>query len=107
MNELAITPTSPLLQGVTDKDGRSRIGKFDAWLKFNGLFWHNPDLAAYRDSLLTHLAPATVAAHMSSIRGRYTALLGDNRVRDSLMPWRLRTPRPVIKRRWWTNSCSG
>lgn len=87
MNEITIIPqnnTSPLLQGVTDKDGRSRIGKFDGWLKDNGLSWHSPDMTAYRDELLQHLAPATVAAHLSSIRGRYNALLQDNRVRDSI-----------------------
>jgi site-specific recombinase XerD len=84
MNQLAIIHQSPLLDGVTDKDGRSRIGKFDAWLQTNGLSWHNPDMRAYRDSLLQTLAPATVAAHLSSIRGRYHALIDDNRVRDSL-----------------------
>lgn len=75
---------TPLLNGVTDKDGKSRIGKFDAWLRDNGMAWHNPDMAAYRDSLLATVAPATAASHLSSIRGRYNALLGDNRVRDSL-----------------------
>lgn len=87
MNSLTIVSqpnASPLLNGVTDKDGKSRIGKFDMWLKANGLSWHNPDMAAYRDNLLVTVAPATAAAHLSSIRGRYNALLGDNRVRDSL-----------------------
>jgi hypothetical protein len=55
MSDLTIIHQSPLLNGVTDKDGRSRIGKFDVWLQTNGLSWHNPDLAAYRDSLLTNL----------------------------------------------------
>lgn len=87
MNEIVIIQpkaASPLLNGVTDKDGRSRIGKFDRWLQDNGMAWHNPDMAAYRDSLLATVAPATAAAHLSSIRGRYNALLGDNRVRDSI-----------------------
>ena len=57
----------------------------------------NADLAAYRDYLLHDyaqswstsrnkigLAPATVAAHLSSIRGRYNTLLKSNRVRDQL-----------------------
>lgn len=87
MNEVMIIPqsnTSPLLQGVTDKDGRSRIGKFENWLQTNAQPWHNPDMLKYRDHLLQKLSPATVTAHLSSIRGRYNALLGDNRVRDSL-----------------------
>lgn len=88
MNELAIIQQQSdkplLLQGVNDKDGISRIKRFDGWLKENGLSWHNPDLAAYRDNLLQKLAPATVAAHLSSIRGRYNVLLQDNRVRDGL-----------------------
>jgi hypothetical protein len=86
MSEIAIITHhgSQLLNGVTDKDGKSRIGKFDAWLRDNGMAWHNPDMVAYRDSLLATVAPATAAAHLSSIRGHYNALLGDNRVRDSL-----------------------
>lgn len=91
MNDLMIIQqpnVSPLLNGVTDKDGRSRIGKFEKWLAGDedrpAQPWHNPNMTAYRDELLQHLAPATVAAHLSSIRGRYNALLQDNRVRDSI-----------------------
>ena len=49
MNELTIIQqpaASPLLHGVTDKDGKSRIGKFDNWLKDNSMAWHNPDMTA-------------------------------------------------------------
>ncbi len=60
---------SPLMLGVmpTDKDRYSR-------------------LAAYRAILLGErgLAPASAAAHLSTIRGRYQALLGDNALRDAL-----------------------
>jgi site-specific recombinase XerD len=75
--------TTPLLIGVFDKDGKSRIGKFEKWLVQRGLSWQTPDLAAYRDDLLQNLSPATVAAHLSSIRGRYNALLNDNGVRTA------------------------
>lgn len=84
MNDLMIIQqpnVSPLLNGVTDKDGKSRIGKFENWLKDNKLSWHNPDMAAYRDHLLEKLSPATVASHLSSIRGRYNILLTRNDVR--------------------------
>jgi site-specific recombinase XerD len=84
MNQLLFINPSPLLKGVMDKDGRSRIGKFDAWMHANGMAWYIPDMATYRDSLLATVAPATAAAHLSSIRGRYNALLGDTHVRDSL-----------------------
>lgn len=84
MSNLMMVQDSPLLVGVTDKDAKSRIGQFEAWLKTSGQPWYTPDLAAYRDTLLERLASATVAAHLASIRGRYTALLADNRVRDGL-----------------------
>lgn len=84
MNQLLVINPSALLNGVTDKDDKSRIGKFDAWMFANGMVWYNPDMVAYRDSLLANVASVTAAAHLSSIRGRYNALLGDNRVHDSL-----------------------
>lgn len=81
------------------KDERSRIGFFLDWLAFTGRKWHQPDLAAYRDYLLHErtridpatgddvpalLSPVTVQAHLSTIRGRYDALLRDNEIRQML-----------------------
>jgi hypothetical protein len=45
-----------------------------------------PDLAAYRDYLLQarELSPSSVAAYLSTVRGRYQALLSDNALREWL-----------------------
>lgn len=59
--------------------------KFTTWLGDNGNDWTRPDLAAYRDHLLQEHAPATVAAHLSTIRGQYRRILTDNTTRDTLM----------------------
>lgn len=74
-----------------DKDQRSRLMLMIEWLNANNLHWTNPCLADYRNFLLHEgkrrgggLAPATVGAHLSTIRGRYASLLRDNRVRDEL-----------------------
>lgn len=91
-NESILMPTLP------NKDESSRIGAFVRWLDMQGVNWHNADLEAYRDHLLTNgmtpapdgnrkhtaLAPATVKAHLATIRGRYNALMTKNTVRDSI-----------------------
>lgn len=75
------------------KDEMSRVGNFADWLDMTGRRWHEPDLGCYRDHLLYDyqspktgkpLAPATVQSHLSTIRGRYRALLEDNGIRDRL-----------------------
>ncbi|NJL54997.1 hypothetical protein HC928_07270 [bacterium] len=88
-----------LMPPDADKDVRSRVGFFLDWLAFTGRPWHDPDLAAYRDYLLNErhridpatgddvpalLSPTTVQAHLSTVRGRYEALLRDNGVRQML-----------------------
>ena len=75
-----------LLADVSNKDARHRVGVFIDWMQDNGERWLQPDLAAYRDYLLAErrLAPASVAAHLSTVRGRYTALLRDNALREQL-----------------------
>lgn len=74
-----------LIPADADKDGRYRLGAYVAWLKAEGLPWYEPDLARYRDALLSRgLARSTVAAHLSTIRGRYDRLARDNEARDAL-----------------------
>lgn len=67
------------------KDEKHRLTQFVQWLDNTGGNWHAPDLAAYRDVLAARgLKPASISAHLSTIRGRYNALLTDNAVRSHL-----------------------
>src|SRR5690349_14863835 len=74
------------------KDDLSRLTLYTKWLDASGQHWTQPDLAGYRDYLLTGytgrngkpLSPSSVQAHLSTIRGRYADLLKSNGVRDSL-----------------------
>jgi site-specific recombinase XerD len=77
--------SSNLVPPDADKHTRYRLGKFQAWMATQRRPWHAPDLAAYRDAMLaSEKAPATVAAHLSTIRGCYTAILRDNATREAL-----------------------
>lgn len=90
-----------LLDGIDNKDQQSRVEAFVDWLALTGGDWRAPDLAAYRDWLMSadrqarnrhsraiQAAPALSAtsarAHLSSVRARYKAIIGDNRTRDAL-----------------------
>lgn len=82
-----------LMPAQPGKDERSRLGYFLDWLALMDRAWYQPDLEAYRDYLLrdkpnrqggTGLAPTTVQAHLATVRGRYAAILRDNRVRRAL-----------------------
>lgn len=88
-----------LMPAHPNKDEKSRLTFYIDWLAEKGLAWHSPDLAGYRDYLLNErtaidqrtgeetpatLAPRTVSAHLSTIRGRYNAILRDNKVRKKL-----------------------
>ena len=66
------------------KDAASRLRQFETWLAGTGRSWLRPDLAAYRDHLLDRLSPASAAAHLSTIRGRYRRIIADNHTRDTL-----------------------
>jgi len=74
------------------KDDKHRLELFAAWLDSTGRSWSAPDLAAYRDYLLTvytgrdgkPLSAASVRAHLSTVRGRYQDLLQSNGLRDML-----------------------
>ena len=74
-----------LIPSGADKHLRYRVGKFMDWIGAEGRPWTELDLVAYRDHLLENgYASATVTAHMSTIRGRYQAVLRDNGTRQSL-----------------------
>ena len=91
-NQAMLMPANP------GKDEKSRLGFYIDWLTQNKRSWYQPDLQAYRDYLLYRrervdgrgqrepatLAPQTVAAHLSTIRGRYDALTRSNDMRDLL-----------------------
>jgi len=90
MTSTAIIPQqqtiADLLADVTNKDAQHRISKFIDYMNEQRGNWHMPDLAAYRDYLLSvrGLAPASAAAHLSTIRGRYKLLLDSNSMRQYL-----------------------
>jgi len=78
-----------------DKNARSRINQFDAWMSSLGLDFLNVDLATYRDYLMSDdrtdsddkpipLSASSASSHMSTIRGAYQRLLLDNNLRDYL-----------------------
>ena len=78
-------PAALLIPADADKDTRSRLGAFAAWLRKQRRPWHEPDLRAYRDAMLAkNCAPATIRAHLAAVRARYRHLLRDNALRDAL-----------------------
>jgi len=49
------------------------------WLDWTGWNWFQPNVAHYRDYLTEEgLAPSTVSAYLSTVRGRYGATLSTN-----------------------------
>ena len=82
---LVLAGKAGLIPGDADKHLRYRLGKFAAWLETEARPWNDLDLVAYRDHLLEGgYASATVTAHLSTVRGRYRAILRDNGARQSL-----------------------
>lgn len=70
-----------------NKDVESRLRRYTDWLDLNSLSWWQPDLAEYRDYLLDEgLAPASVAAHLSTLRGQYQRVLRDRARFYDLLP---------------------
>lgn len=90
MKELTTTTRTDnriLVPADPDKDSKYRLGKYATWLDETGVSWWAPDLGQYRDVLLeSGLAPATVSAHLSTIRGRYDVLLRDRPAFYALLP---------------------
>lgn len=86
-NVVRITP-SPFIHFIppnASKDVRSRLKAFIDW-NGHGYALTQPDLVAYRDYLTIDrkLSTSSVKAHLSTIRGRYQALMRDNTFRDFL-----------------------
>jgi len=71
-----------------DKHTRSRLLKFIGWLNDRRGLWYAPDLAQYRDHLLSpagsNYAPETARVHLATLRGHYRMLITDNHTRDDL-----------------------
>lgn len=104
MNTLSIPQIHPQNRAVIIPDGveghtRHRLDYFVQWLDMLGATWIDPDLAAYRDYLMSEarmvpgkvgqmksspLSPASALAHLATIRGRYRAMLESNEVRAAL-----------------------
>lgn len=85
----ALAPASPnaaFLPPSADKDSKSSIRQYVAWLDANGWHWFTADLGQYRDYLLhdTQLAKASAKKHLERIRRRYRFLLNDNSIREYL-----------------------
>jgi integrase len=81
----ADNPLLPARHEQWSKDRHSRIQRFVGWQQATGRAWHSPDLAAWRDDLLSEgLKPSTIAAYLATVRGRYADLTIDNQVRDRL-----------------------
>ena len=82
---LTVRTTVDLVPVDAGKDERNRLANFERWQAGAGLGWSNPDLARYRDDLLAGgKAASTVAAYLSTVRGRYRAIIADNRTRQAL-----------------------
>lgn len=81
-----------LLSSSDTKDESHRLRLYIDWMTENNLAWYAPDLETYRDYLLRiysgrddqPLHPVSVKSHLSTIRGRYKAILRKNSTRDYL-----------------------
>ncbi len=77
-------PLRAMIEGK-NKSTDSRLSLFCGWLDQTGSKWYSPDMAGYRDKLLSEgKAPSSVSSYMATIRGKYQRLLKSNDVRDSL-----------------------
>jgi integrase/recombinase XerD len=100
MKENALQPVKlgnqVLMPDDPNKDQQSRIQRFMDWLDMMNLSWHSiPSLQPYcyylqregkiRGDGSAGLAPATINAHLSTIRSRYRALVNDMGIRSQLM----------------------
>lgn len=81
-----------LIPHGADRDVLYRMRRYVDWLNETRRPWWQPDLVAYRDFLLhvggndgNGLAPSSVVAHLSTIRGRYQSLLRDPAVRAEFL----------------------
>jgi len=82
-NNLTIHKQLTLIPVGADKHARYRLGKFEHYQA--DLL--RPDLAAYRDDLVSNgYAPATISAHLSTVRAAYKPLIRDRDLFYSHVP---------------------
>ncbi|HML21855.1 MAG TPA: tyrosine-type recombinase/integrase [Aggregatilinea sp.] len=78
---------SVLLEGITNKDAKSRLQRYQTYLHHNGIDWWSPDLALYRDHLRREgLSESSVKAHLATIRSRYRALIRQRDLFYGMLP---------------------
>lgn len=65
----------------------SHVARYNCWLSETGQAMYLPDLTAYRDHLLTTLAPSSIRAHLSSIRRSYKLLIDSLEHRAALVAY--------------------
>ncbi|QPC83106.1 tyrosine-type recombinase/integrase [Phototrophicus methaneseepsis] len=65
----------------------SQVNRYNRWLIETGQALYLPDLTAYRDHLLTTLAPSSIRAHLSSIRRSYKLLIESLEHREALIAY--------------------
>jgi site-specific recombinase XerD len=70
-----------------NKNVVSQVRRYNDWLTETGRLLYQPDLVAYRDYLLATLAPASVKAHLSSIRRSYKTLVESVEHRAALIAY--------------------
>ena len=70
-----------------NKNVVSQVRRYNGWLAETGRRLYQPDLVAYRDHLLATLAPASVKAHLSSIRRSYKTLVESVEHRAALVTY--------------------
>lgn len=85
-----LTAQLALLTNYDSKDELHRLSVYINWMQEFDIVWFSPDLETYREHLLNHyhgrdskpLSPASVKAHLSTIRSRYKSILRSNKIRD-------------------------
>jgi site-specific recombinase XerD len=70
-----------------NKNVVSQVRRYNGWLAQTGRRIYQPDLVSYRDHLLATLAPASVKAHLSSIRRSYKTLVESVEHRAALIAY--------------------
>jgi integrase len=83
ITELTIIAPS-IMPADPDKHTKYRINKFQKWQTETKRKWNEPDLVQYRDFMLADYQPATVRAHLSTVRSNYQRILRDNDTRQAL-----------------------
>ena len=84
-NLILVSPNALFMPADADKNMKSSIGRFIAWLDSRQQSWVSADLKDYLDYLnATDLARSSVKKHMERIRARYKDMQHSNAVRDMI-----------------------